>query len=267
MKRYWGHIGSAAAAVGLAAVLLPACAHDDSTIYIVNIPAPPTGIQAGQACAYTPQPNGPFLPTGLWDVALSDAYSPAVLVGNQMIQRMDPLRPTTETNRVEIQGATVRVTDAAGTQIASFSSLTSGTVDPASGTQPGYMVTLATIVDPQTAAAFRTAGSPLYLKDVYASKTIVAYFKLYGSTLGGTSVESNEFQFPIKVCKGCLVTFNYNTAGQIDCLTLPTAGAATPCVPGQDQVTSCYYCYGHCLGACSAGPKPAPDCYCPCNPP
>jgi hypothetical protein len=247
--------------MGIGAVILPACAHDDSTLYIRMVIAPPTGTQAFQACVYTPQPDGTFLPSGIWDVGLAEDYSPAVLVGNQMISRMDPLRPTTETNRIELQGATVRLTDAAGTQIATFTSLTSGTVDPASGTQPGYTATFATIGDPATADSLRNS-----LPDRYTPKTLVAYFKLYGVTLGGTSVESNEFQYPIKACKGCLVAFSTNALGQVDCATPPTTGAAVSCVPGQDQPTSCYYCNGRCIGACKGGPAPAGDCYCPCDP-
>jgi hypothetical protein len=185
-----------------------------------------------------------FIGTGLLDVGLANSYDPAILVGNQLIPRADPATPRTETNRITIQGATVRVTDAVGTQLSTFSSLSSSTVDPGSGTQPGYSVVFATLVDPATTQALRSA-----LPNRTATKTIVAYFKLYGTTLGGTSVESDEFQFPIQVCKGCSVIFPLDAAGHVDCVTPPsTGGGGVPCRPGQDQEIACYYCNG--LPAC-----------------
>src|SRR5262249_34530488 len=67
------------------------------------------------------------------------------------------------------------------------------------------------------------------------TKTVIVYVKAFGQTLGGRSVESGEYQWPLRVCKGCYVVFDS------DCTAAPTM-PLVPCFAGQDQPVSCYRC-------------------------
>ena len=66
-------------------------------------------------------------------------------------------------------------------------------------------------------------------------------------------LESGEFQFPIRVCNGCLISFASGddpaTPG-LDCnlpLTAASGGGAAqlPCAVGRDETTPCQLCLNH----------------------
>ena len=90
-----------------------------------------------------------------------------------------------------------------------------------------------------------------------AVQSYEARFKIFGTTLGGTDVESSEYAFDIDVCYGCTVIFpsdaydptqaptdvNCNKAGTVS--TSSTSGQIPACIPGQDGVTDCRLCQGN----------------------
>ena len=254
MNRLWAHIWAASFSICLGGMFLPACAHDDSTLYVVQVVFPPTPTnQSG--CVYQPASfSAPMELRGSLDVALASAYSPVVLIANQMVPRGDGTQARTETNRVQLRGAVVRVTDSQGNQIATFTSLAEAIVDPSSGLTPGLAQAAVTIVDPATADALRQT-----LPNRSARKTILTFFKVFGQTLGGVYVESGEYQHVVDVCSGCLVVFpsdavdtkqatpncalGFPTGTQINGSTI-----ALPCEFGQDQLTDCRLCQG--VAAC-----------------
>jgi len=268
MKRIWRHFRAASVMAGVGGLLLASCAHDDSSFYVVQIVVPPVPVQ-NQGCLYTAS-NGtvPGLFSGEFDVGLSSTYSPVALLGNQLNARSDQLNVRTETARINVRGAVVRVTDSQGNQMSTFTSLSEGTVDPESGTTPGFGLAAVTLIDPGTAA---TLKADAILATRGGRKTVVSYFKVFGNTLGGTYVETNEFQHVITVCNGCSVVFTADaelqntTTGCPQTCTLPNcppgcfphpnclaplpAGSgggggtlASPCVQGQDQPTDCRLC-------------------------
>jgi hypothetical protein len=249
MNRFWRNV-RIAAALGIAGVAsLPACAHDDSTIYVHGVLAPPaTGAMNGQACpAFTPAPDQPFLAIGTVDVGLTNVYEAPVLIGNQLLATGNQIQVRAETNRVQIEGAVVRVTDPAGNEISSFTSLTSGLIDPAAGTSPSFLATFVTLLDPSTAIRIRDGKEPVVAHDPLTmrsqSKTVIVYFKMFGKTLGGEDVETAEYQWPLRVCRGCLVSFTPDATGAINCLAMPQT-PVIPCILGQDQPLSCFFCFG-----------------------
>ena len=91
-----------------------------------------------------------------------------------------------------------------------------------------------TIIDPGTVENLRSSVAP------YARRTISTYTRAFGTTLGVQHVESNEYEFPIVVCYGCLVSGLEGSP--------PTCPAAIPsattaaCFTGQDQPTDCHFC-------------------------
>jgi hypothetical protein len=257
MKRVWRHFRAASVTAGVGGLLLASCAHDDSSMYVIQIVVPPTPT-ANQGCLYGATSGAtPGLFNGELDVGLASTYSPVALIGNQLNARSDSLNVRTETARISIRGAIVRVTDSLGNQLSTFTSLSEGTVDPENGTTPGVGLAAVTLVDPATSNALKQQ-----LANRAARKTIVSYFKVYGNTLGGTYVESAEYQHVIEVCNGCLVTFPSDADNpapnlpQPNCLAGLASGAAgaasstiaLPCVTGQDQLVDCRFCQG--LDAC-----------------
>lgn len=225
-----------------------ACAHNDASIVVREVIAPPQP-QNG-VCTYTADPTQAVISSGVLDVGLLAAYTPEILVANQMIARNDNVNLKSETARVTLQGAVVHVDDTSGNEINSFTSLSSGFVDPASGGTPGFGAMAVTLIDPKTSAAM--AGSLPTL----GTKRVVAHFTVFGQTAGGDDIESDEFQFPIDVCKGCLVTFPADSEDPVKAATekkpncaaaFGSSGSSTttvPCVIGQDQIVDCRLCQG-----------------------
>ena len=147
----------------------------------------------------------------------------------------------TETSRITLQGATVTVEDAEGNQRASFTTLAAGFVNPSAGTVPGYGLVSVTLINPALVEKLREEIP------IGETKRLLARFKVFGQTLGGQSIESNESQFPINACKGCLVDFPPEaddvTTPQVDCRVTGEATAIPqPCVKGQDELIDCRLC-------------------------
>jgi hypothetical protein len=240
MKRFWGRASSTAAAATIAGSIIPACAHDDATLFIRHVMAPPATANGG-SCVYQSDPNQPFISAGTADAALTTSYTPTVLVGNQMIAQGASDQVRAETARINVQGAFVKVVDPAdGSVVMNNTVLAATTIDPGSGTNPSWAPVSVTMMN-QTALQHFDPGSASA-----PSRVAIAYVKVYGVTLGGQSVESNEFQFPIYVCHGCLVSFpagadttNYCSGGG----SATAAQVKVPCVVGADQPVDCTLCF------------------------
>ncbi len=231
-----------AVAIGVAST---ACVANNGSILILGVLSPPaTTGTTGATCIYTPTQQGPYLSYGVVDVAFAQQYVPVVLVGNQMVCRGDPAQSKVETDRVTLQGAIVRITDASGSQLTTYTVLGSGFVDCSSGGTMGLGTYSTTMLDPSTISAIRSAlGST-----IGASKRLVSYIKVYGITTGGQHIESGEFSFPVNACLGCLVSFPVGSSDPTqplpNCLASSTTGGSIsqPCVMGQDQPIDCRLC-------------------------
>jgi hypothetical protein len=258
MKRYWTHALGALTAVGGLAILGPACAHDDSSFFLNAVLAPPQG-SANSGCVFTSDPTQPRLSTGVLDVDLVQGgngdYTAWFLAGNQLITEGNTEQLQTETSRIIIQGAVVTVTLADGTKIpggtGSYTAPSSGEIDPSAGETPGYSAVSFEIVDPATVTALKNQLPP------FNDEWIVSEVKAFGTTIGGDHVESNTFQFPIRVCRGCLILWATDTTmePQPNCLgTFET----TPMLP-----SICYL--GQDVGGvpCTACTSEDPFCLCP----
>ncbi|RLB57305.1 MAG: hypothetical protein DRI90_18120 [Deltaproteobacteria bacterium] len=167
------------------------CTDTGSTIFIRQIQLP----DAEDNCTVRPDPAATYTAAGFLDTSLGGgAYEAAMLVGNQMSRRgdEDTLRP--ETSRVQFYEAELEVFDYAGGLLREYTMPVSGFADPGSGTEPGWGVVGATIVDSDSAGAASGGGG----------QTVIARVTIYGVTLGGEEVESAPWDFPIYVCSGCL---------------------------------------------------------------
>jgi hypothetical protein len=254
MNRVLGRCLAGLAVVTGALSLAAGCVHDDSSFFVQNVIFPqPQG--AGTQCTFTANPSQLFLSRGTLDTAFRTEYDAEFLLANQLVTQSNPNEVHTETANINVQGAIVRDTDAAGNQLDSFTSLTSGTVYAAVGGTPGYAVSSATVISQK---AVQAAGSLSA-----GTKTVVGYVKFFGHTLGGQYIESNEFEFPVDLCNGCLVQFSASSMDpcfqSVNCKKAANAMGATstttvPCVIGQDTSVDCSLCLQ--LSICNPNPGP-----------
>jgi hypothetical protein len=228
MERVLGHVIRGfvlVAGIGAAAGLVPACVHDNSTIFVSDVLAPPF-VTGGMACTFTADPTQPVLGQGTLDVGLRTEYSAELLVGNQLVPQANPNGPSTETSFVTIEGAVVRIVDATGKQLNTYTKPVAATIPPSSGTTPGYASMNVTLIDSTTAGSLSPPSG--------GTIPLVSYVRMFGHTLGGESVESNDFGFPINVCRGCLIEASANACASMT----GTTSSSVPCVVGQDLPVS-----------------------------
>jgi hypothetical protein len=212
--------------VGMSAI--PACVHNDSSIFIQDVLAPQS-VSSGEQCKYTTDPTQLYIPAGTLDTSLRADYSAVFLVGNQMVAEANPQTPTTETSTVRVEGAEVRITNATGAQLKRYTTPVGATLYPAIGSTPQYTPIGAIIVDQATAAG--AVGTQ-----------VVTHTKFFGHTLGGRYIESDEFGFPVSICSGCLLPVGcVNTATTTG--MMPTTMQPVPCNIGQDVPLSCMTCF------------------------
>jgi hypothetical protein len=246
MKRIWGRVLSVCATALAVSAVVPACAENDQSIFIRAVLAPSTNRTNG-TCVYTDDPQQTQLFEGSLDVGVRDNYFAVVLVGNQMIPRGDPANTRAESNRVHLNGAVVRVTEPDGAVISEFTSLASGMADPQANNNPDYGLMGVSAIDAPTRD--RIAAQ---LPNRFATKLVVVNMKAFGKTVGGVDVESGEYQFTIRACNGCLVSFvNGDDPAQQprpNCKNPLTAGGGgttqVPCFVGQDEAVPCQLCQG-----------------------
>ncbi len=257
MKRVRGRVFVGLMVVGFGGVVAPACAHDDTTIFVRDVLAA-MPVAAGQQCVFTSDPSQAFITSGVLDVDFRHTYVAEFLVGNQLVPEANPSTPATETSFVEIQGAVVRITDALGNPLNSYTTLTGTTIPPAVGTTPSYASIGVTILDDAT-----VGGAAVYPAVETGGEIVrlITYVSFFGKTLGGLSVTSNEFEFPVDVCRGCLIGFSPQDISPLfaapNCVgsgSGTTATESTPCVPGQDSTVDCSECQAipDCHGAVPA---------------
>ncbi len=259
--------GAIVAVVGalLAAGLAPACVEYPQSLIVTKVVVAKPDDEG--VCLY--DPGTPALITGRLDVAVADSYTAALVVVNQLRAAADPGRNRVESANVYLLGATVRQTvdgvnlDAeispnADPKLAIDDGRTGNEYrTPGSGfVTPGGGQAIATVDLLDSAAvkklrrllAQRIAANPAVTNPTL---TVIAFARVQGQTLGGLTLESQEFQFPITVCSKCLVSFPRapDTTNPDDkCPGAPASATGTVekvpliCRPGQDSLTDCSLC-------------------------
>lgn len=185
---------------GTAGLLAPACADNESSLFIRGCKA-----YDNEDCSVDNDASGEYFFSGKLDVAVVSSYSCPLLVGNQVVARGSSDQVRSETSRVSLYSADVRITDAAGNALSypdgaevAYSIAISGFVDPSDTADSiDYGIADVTLIDQATAESLAGSLAPGASTDVIASVII------YGRTLGGQEVQTGEFQFPITVCRGC----------------------------------------------------------------
>lgn len=239
----------------VAAAASPACVEYPQSVVVtkVVVPTPPTG-EGGTFCLVDPSANG--LVSGKLDVFVRQNYRAQLVVRNQLRPTASKDKGRVETNNVYLLGATVRLTTVDGLPL-DGGALRSGNEYTVQGS--GFIIPTdsgegigsieVSLIDLAAAKTLLTRLNSDIDRGVVNPVTVVlAYVRVNGQTLGGLKVESQEFQFPIEVCAGCLLNYKEDAPG-LGC-SLPvksaTGGTATaktgPCEPGQDQGVDCNFC-------------------------
>jgi hypothetical protein len=203
------------------------------------------GVAERKAGTCTPKAalDSPVLARGTLDRVFASEYVASLLVGNQVTAQGSRDRIRTETSRIELKGAEVHLETSQGAELAPpFSSVGSGFVDAASGTDPAFSVMSTTLV-PASIASKLPLG------------TLVAKVRVFGTSLGGRDIESAELGFPIEICEGCLVSYpaedrdltsdspDYQCKVATD-MPSGSSDVDLPCQLGIDIAAPCMLCSG-----------------------
>lgn len=181
---------------------------------------------------------------GLLDLNVRTSYAGYLFIENGLIARADPGLPRAESNGIFVQGAYLYYEP-----------------DPACAGTAGLAdieVRFSNYIPPQGTA---TVGIYLIpdalgglLRDSIAScpnqqAQITVTAQVFGITQGGIEVETQEFDFPITLCAGCLiycpsgVDLDTTTPGcQCNCNS-DVEQNDPPCHVGQDDLVDCRFVY------------------------
>jgi len=229
--------------VALAALIVPGCEENKSMLFVRGVIA----IDRSD-CVAKPDASATLLEEGTLDVSLRANYRAALLVGSQLTQRGSREQLRTETARLTLEGAEVRLEDGHGNLVPGvspnpYSTAGTGFVDPASGTQPGLGAIFVDIIPGSISNAVAKAMGPR------GDGNVLAKVKVFGTTLGGQPVESGEHPFPLRVCSGCLLSYPASSDGRTRpendyvCATAADDEDVTAgCFFGQDSPVTCSEC-------------------------
>jgi hypothetical protein len=211
-----------------AGLLGTSCVDNLSSFFVYGV----MNLNATQ-CLAQPSATPVLLPSGTLDRVFADGYQAAFLVGNHLTPRGSREKLRTETSRLSITGAHMTLYGTNGS-VVEFDTPATGLVNPASGTDPGLAAVFARLIRGGDIANLGPDGQ------------MIARVKILGTTLGGQDIESGNFDFPITICTGCLVTY---PSAALDPNPPHTCDAAadtmtetTICFPGQDQQFPCSSC-------------------------
>ncbi|MFO0665661.1 MAG: hypothetical protein U0174_17020 [Polyangiaceae bacterium] len=181
--------------------------------------------------------------SGIVDVSLRRSYRAPLAVENQLIVRRDELNARAESNFGVFTSADVRTIDGAGAVVGNFTTPVTQTPVPP-GVQRG--VVFSDMIDPNL---LNRLASQLKLRE---TRDFVTYVKLHGRTSGNKAIETDEFQFLMQVCNGCLVTFPPASVdasiAKPNCRSSENPDNEAPCSIGADDPVDCRFCRG--LSSC-----------------
>jgi hypothetical protein len=210
--------------------LTPSCADNNSSLFVIGVIA-----LDASACVAKNDTSSPMLASGTLDTVFANSYTAFVLVGNQLTQRGSREQLRTETSRISLRGAEVTLTTLDGKELGTYSTVGTGFVDASQGDAPAYAAMAVNVIPP-------ALGSSAAVK---AARVVLAKIRVFGDTLGNTSITSSELDFPINICEGCLVVYDTFDPALGEC---PAVGSnavssdAAPCSVGQDKRFSCTTC-------------------------
>jgi hypothetical protein len=210
------------------------CVDNDKSLVIqfVSVPEDECGFSVQSGGSYS------YRATGLLDVGYgaSPSYVVGIQVHNYLVSNMDENSQTLDAFTIQVEKAEIKYEWLVGRGIVEqnypgllvLESQThvaplSGSISAAGGfDKPGRLTTV-------YAAIPYSIGETLVGVNAQDALNIVlgVKMKIFGTTVGGSSIYSNEFVFPVQFCNGCLIK------------TCADGSPAKSCFPGQDRVGTC----------------------------
>lgn len=233
-------------AVG-ASTLVTGCAEDTPEIFIVANQVYGDGCELPVGGS-----NQVFRNRGLLDLFVTDFYVMIPLIENTLVGSDSVSFGTGtgegltgaawEANHILLRKAVVRfdAPDALGVPLPRELEIDlSGAISP----QQAATIEMQAI----TPSLGTTLANSRLLREAGTSLTINLRVKFFGVTAAGREVDSNEFNYPVELCYGCLLNFPPEAIDQ-DHAVLPncrnidefeSGGTETLCLTGQDEVVDC----------------------------
>ncbi|MBK8169462.1 MAG: hypothetical protein IPK60_03850 [Sandaracinaceae bacterium] len=203
----------------VAFALMGGCVDDNPGFFILNAAVPDT------QCTF--DESSPALTTGTFDVGNPYAhYAMYPIYQSWLRTRYSGSPPRVDANGIQIETANVRLTDASGAPLPisqpNFSVTSTGFVptalDTTAGTGPGYIDLIPSIAADEIRDLH--LASPPDASGNATTFDLVAHVTVLGRTVGGQSIQTQEWSWPITICDGC-----YRCAGEVP---------EVSCHPGQD---------------------------------
>ena len=193
-------------------------------------------------CIAKPDPMASTLLSGVLDATVRSRYDAAVLVGNTL---------PADYEAVVLDRAQVEIRDRDGVVVSTKKVPTGGFVAHHGAELGGWGVATATLLDAADVAALVPASQTLAGDTV----TLSARIRVEGQTLHGVRYVSTPFEFPIEVCRGCLIAYplaadDLKQPGY-QCVSTEPLDEPQPCWLGQDGWVDCRACaatLAECLG-------------------
>lgn len=230
MMRLTGPTIAVAFAALVTVAVAPGCRESESSLVLlkaVNPAKPPD-------CTISGEEGQLARDEGYLDLSARRTHIMASVIKNQLTSLEDPDKGRTETATIMVEGATVRVEDTQGKVYGQYTDDGVVSIKPGGGTQAYSTMVVNTDVGNALAKEFDENKN-------LQEKVVISYVSVFGRTLGGVFVKSNEFRYPITVCNGCLRAYVKVEAGRPVCdgAIEATDKDKLPCIPGQDQPFDC----------------------------
>jgi hypothetical protein len=236
-------VAGAFAAAGVGA-LTPACSDNNSSLFITAVL-----YDKAPTCVLTPDPTAEVLGGGVLDLAFTSSYQASLLVGNQLTSRGSKSTLRTETSRVTLRGAEIKLTDSQGNTLYNFSVNGTGFVDVSRGEDSGFGIFDAQLIPAPIGTEL--IGKLRHLKEMPGadslgtSDQVIALVRVFGNTLGNEDITSSELSFPITYCEGCLINFPLEALDPANSYSCTQGTQDVPqggCRLGQDDPVDCRTC-------------------------
>jgi hypothetical protein len=191
-------------------------------------------------CAIPTDENAAGLLGGVLDASIASGYAAYLFVENGMISRADPGLPDAESNGILLQGAYLyyEPDPLCPAAFPSMEARFSNYLPPGGGSTIGIWIIPPSIGALMNAAA---AGCP-------GGMDVTVTVQMFGVSQGGIDMLTQEFDYPVHICSGCLVSCPIGMscpAGATpwgftcDCGDTDVEQGEVPCHPGQDDMIDC----------------------------
>ena len=198
-------------------------------------------VGAKASCLVTPATSGIFRSAGTLDLLFANSYQMFPMITNRLPEAtetslLDKQQGAMEPHGVVLTGARLwfEINGLMGQWDGGETILPDEIFVPTSGyMHPGDIATVQVEILP--AALVDLLDGDMVFDSIYTGGYLIVHMVVEGRKLDGTKVRSNEFLYPINVCRGCLMYWPIEPTTCCDAIVSDTI----VCFPGQDESIPC----------------------------